>query len=612
MVWAEIPLLISLTESSRDLAVISDGILRIVTGLGDSPKSMDTLIRKSLPELDDSHDRDPFIFTPASLLSLKRIGSGSVVCAVTSANGVYSVWSLVVSPLTATINSSSLMLTTPSACEVFDASITASRGVFAVCVVDAGDSSSNVLRPRPVTTRKIMCYSPVSGWTEFQEAPDLKQVVPLSVRIAHDGSWFLIIYQVRPWEHVVFHSVRGVVWRGRHVAGRSVSISADSAYVMWTGHDASITRPNSTHPRVFLMSCFDFSVSPVSEAGTLVISSGFTCGQSELWFTIQRGVHALQSLKVCCRTRLVKLANGPAIVGNSATQRYYRTESLDSYPAIFDSETDSRTDLPLSLPALCLTAVVWKHPRRPNLQGALYSVRGDGSLRPLVVHLHGGPAMAVSPFRRAVAESSDWFLPLINSGFDVLSITYTGSLGFGDEYAQGSIGKQGIVDLGDVEKAVEFFGSRITCILGGSYGGFLSMHAYCSPIFKEIKNFVALYPYVSSRGCAAETGDFAWESEYCGVEAENLFPVPQKCLIPDVLPKLYSADTSRRLLLFHGDADDVCPISQSRQIYHILTQRGSDSVQLVTYRGEGHGFRNTKVRADCISRIIDFLTPPTC
>lgn len=388
-------------------------------------------------------------------------------------------------------------------------------------------------------------------------------------------------------------------------------LSHDMTFLTWIGHEMTVSRPNSTHPRVFCMSLSDFSTTCVSDAGDLVISSGFFSGSNELWFTVQSGVEVSRTIRVECSTFVEKCENGPAIVGNSATLKFFKTESLTAYPSISNAMTETCIDLPVSLPALALTTKVWKHGMRKYLEGVIYSVRTpESGMRPLILHLHGGPAMAVPPFRKTLLESTDWFLPLVMKGFDILSITYSGSFGFGDEFAQASIGTQGKTDLADVDAVIDVFGSRVNGIMGGSYGGFLCMHAFSTWKFPFVPKFIALYPYISSRNCAAETGDFLWESEYCGVDGLNIFPVPNACMQPDVVPHLYTANVELPLLLFHGDADDVCPISQSKQIFHILRQRGSTMVSLVTYLGEGHGFKQPANRKDCIDRIIKFLSVP--
>jgi dipeptidyl aminopeptidase/acylaminoacyl peptidase len=172
-----------------------------------------------------------------------------------------------------------------------------------------------------------------------------------------------------------------------------------------------------------------------------------------------------------------------------------------------------------------------------------------------------------------------------------------------------------IDDIIDAVSELRSSGRFVAGIFGGSYGGYLSLHAYCSTNteLKSVPRFVALYPYISSRGCAAETGDFAWEAEYTGVNSENIWPIPSECVQPDVLPHLYEADVTRPLMLFHGDSDNVCPLSQSKQTFNILRQRGAkDNISLTVYKGEGHGFRDPEIRSHCIERIISFFKGEEC
>jgi dipeptidyl aminopeptidase/acylaminoacyl peptidase len=223
--------------------------------------------------------------------------------------------------------------------------------------------------------------------------------------------------------------------------------------------------------------------------------------------------------------------------------------------------------------------------------------------RDIAIYLHGGPAMEVSALRKSV----DYFDPILSQGLRVLCISYAGSLSFGDEYAKEVIGAQGRRDLCDVEETIKAFPGKIACVFGGSYGGFLSLHAFCKIPLNHVPCFAALYPYVSSRGCASESGDFAWEQEYTGSKTVNEWPIPKKCLDPDVVPLLYSADVVEKpLLLLHGDKDDVCPLSQSQVVFHILRQRGNDKVELVKFAGEGHGFKKS-VKKISMEKISNFI-----
>uniref|UniRef100_A0A803MEP3 acylaminoacyl-peptidase n=1 Tax=Chenopodium quinoa TaxID=63459 RepID=A0A803MEP3_CHEQI len=98
------------------------------------------------------------------------------------------------------------------------------------------------------------------------------------------------------------------------------------------------------------------------------------------------------------------------------------------------------------------------------------------SCNPLIVVLHGGPhSVSTTGFSKSLA-----FLSSI--GYNLLTVKYRGSLGFGEEALQSLPGKIGCQDVGDVLTAIDYAfdlklvdPSKIT-VLGGSHGGFLTTH----------------------------------------------------------------------------------------------------------------------------------------
>jgi dipeptidyl aminopeptidase/acylaminoacyl peptidase len=60
------------------------------------------------------------------------------------------------------------------------------------------------------------------------------------------------------------------------------------------------------------------------------------------------------------------------------------------------------------------------------------------------------------------------------------------------------------------------------------------------------------------------------------------------------------------LLVFHGDADPVVPLEQSRVLVERVRAAGGD-VELVVYAGAGHGFRDAAHQRDEYARTEAFL-----
>ena len=453
---------------------------------------------------------------------------------------------------------------------------------------------------------RVMLYSSKRGWSPLELNVPVEQY-PIGVKLSGDQRYGLLVTETS--ESGVFLHLFQIdggsmrqIFEGKRISVASIAFSPCSNWIVWTGLEGSVTRVNSTHSSLFACGC-DSEYIKIS-ADTLILSCGFLDPHT-VWVTEQRGVTVQPSrlYSIAAATWTSLLSKAP-ITSMSATRTSsltcYATESLTRFPQVVANAHSLA--LPVSLGAESVQASAWQHPSDPALVGVTYSL--PPSSNRYIVYLHGGPAMAVGGVRKLGLD--DFFLPLLASGFRILSFAYRGSAGLGDAWAQASIGSQGVVDLADVQSVVSVLGESVAAVVGGSYGGFLTLHAFAC--MQKIPCFVALYPYVSSRGCAAESGDFAWEAEYTGVGVLNAFPVPPACLNPDVIPKLYALkDFSRPLLLLHGDCDSVCPVSQSRTARNILLQRGFTNVELVVYRGEGHGLRDLGVRKDCASRVLQFI-----
>ena len=107
--------------------------------------------------------------------------------------------------------------------------------------------------------------------------------------------------------------------------------------------------------------------------------------------------------------------------------------------------------------------------------------------------------------------------------------------------------------------------------------------------------------FIDSYWMTLETGDFTYETEYL----EPLsWPPTEISRRSNVFPHLGSIDAP--LLLIHGDADPICPLSHAVVAYRALAVQGHP-VGLVVYPGEGHGFNRPENQRDCAQRLLAFF-----
>jgi acetyl esterase/lipase len=70
-------------------------------------------------------------------------------------------------------------------------------------------------------------------------------------------------------------------------------------------------------------------------------------------------------------------------------------------------------------------------------------------------------------------------------------------------------------------------------------------------------------------------------------------------------PLTYAGKDAAPTLLFHGDADKIVPVGQSRKLAEKITAAGGVA-HVVVLEGEGHGFRPEKLLL-CLQQMVEFL-----
>lgn len=206
--------------------------------------------------------------------------------------------------------------------------------------------------------------------------------------------------------------------------------------------------------------------------------------------------------------------------------------------------------------------------------------------------VHGGP-------------TDQWqveFMPRIaywwSQGWDVLVPDPRGSTGHGRAYQQALRGAWGRLDVDDTaailrhSHAAGWSRPDRTAMMGSSSGGLtalglLGVHPGLAA------GGVVLYPVADLSVLAEESHRF--EAHYT---ISLVGPLDDAVTYRQRSPLAYADQIAVPLLIMHGDADPVVPLSSTVALAEAMRAAGRD-VELVVMEGEGHGFRDpANKRAD--------------
>ena len=220
---------------------------------------------------------------------------------------------------------------------------------------------------------------------------------------------------------------------------------------------------------------------------------------------------------------------------------------------------------------------------------------------PAIVYVHGGPA----------AQHMNGWTPLVqylvSHGFAVIAPNYRGSTGFGRAFEEANMRDMGGGDLRDVVAAGEtiaasgYVDPRRVAVMGGSYGGYLTLMALTKHPDRWAAG-VAIVPFAN------------WFTEYEHEDqtlrdsdrARMGDPLEDAALWRDRSP-IFFADRIRAPLLVLAGANDVrCPADEAEQIARAVRAHGGVA-ELHVYPDEGHGFRRRENEIDAHRRTAEFL-----
>ncbi len=220
---------------------------------------------------------------------------------------------------------------------------------------------------------------------------------------------------------------------------------------------------------------------------------------------------------------------------------------------------------------------------------------------PAIVYVHGGPqSQTVNNFNRIVQY-------LANQGYLVIAPNYRGSTGYGKEFMDANRFDMGGGDLQDTLAAADwvqqtgYIDPKKLVIMGGSYGGYMSMMALTKApetwaAGVSIVPFVNWFTEVQNEDPLLHEYDLATMGD----------PVKNKGLWEDRSPINFVDRINAPVLLLAGGNDPRCPNSEAQQAADAIKKRGG-TVELKIYDNEGHGFARVENQIDAYTRVAEFL-----
>eukprot|EP01134_Creolimax_fragrantissima_P003256 CFRG3256T1 len=492
------------------------------------------------------------------------------------------------------------------------------KTLFASCIVEKPTNFDGPkITPIPFANRTLFWYSAtLDDWVKIGDIPHTSEYLTMSAngqRMAFRVIMNCIPEEAERGEYFVADSAPGSIRQITNGAQRTelvrLSPEGDMVYYL-ANHNAE--RPITTHLSVFKLP-FDSSPAQgerVTTAGEYIEDFGFANSNDRLW------VHAVHR-----STRTFYLINSNG--GEKDVQRSpcLSAVSFRASDAAMAFGSESNIEMPgvildgkrVTVPYdtifenFRVKVITWTACDGLDIEGLVCDRVNTPSSAPVIVHVHGGPAIVCHNDRTVATNANRYpYKSLIAAGYRVFTPIFRGSHGFSDEFSSANINKQGHIEGGDLGDILSGLDSLIDTgvldkdvkigIWGGSYGGYMTNQALAHT--DRFSAGVSMYGFVDNRFMTTEGGDDTWETEYFGkVE----WPMPESIESSNNYKQLHGVTAP--CLFIHGEDDNICPVSQSRIGYNILTSRRIPT-GLIVYPGERHGFDCPQNQRDRDRRVI--------
>jgi len=218
-----------------------------------------------------------------------------------------------------------------------------------------------------------------------------------------------------------------------------------------------------------------------------------------------------------------------------------------------------------------------------------------------IVYIHGGPAsQSVNSFNRFIQH-------IVNQGYMVIAPNYRGSTGYGKEFQQANLFDMGGGDLQDVLTSTDFLmatgypDKKKLVVMGGSYGGYLSMMAVTKApelwaAGVPIVPFVNWFTEIQNEDPILQQSDRATMGD----------PEKKPDFFRERSPFFFVDKIKAPLLLLAGAHDPRCPPEETTQVIDAVKKQGGVAEAKI-YENEGHGFSKVENQIDAYQRVTNFL-----
>jgi dipeptidyl aminopeptidase/acylaminoacyl peptidase len=233
-----------------------------------------------------------------------------------------------------------------------------------------------------------------------------------------------------------------------------------------------------------------------------------------------------------------------------------------------------------------------------EVQGWLLLPEHTSGTVPMITVVHGGPADAVVPSFTGHGLATE----LLARGYAVFRPNPRGSFGQGERFTLANVRDFGHGDLRDVLAGIDAAAKSAPIdltrlgIMGGSYGGFMTMWAVTqTDRFKAAVAAAGISDWLSYYG---ENGIDGWMLPYFGASAYDDPAIYAKSSAIDFIRNVHTPTFE-----YVGERDIECPAPQTQEFWHALKTLGVPTSVMI-YPGEGHGLRDPDHVADAMSRTL--------